>query len=433
MKRAPKPIETIDDISDVTRFCDGGNYIFRGENKNYGQVSSGLYREYSEIENPLTHHHGFSVLDVEENIVKDARKHLQDGASDMEVLTALQHYGGKTNLIDFTKNLHIALYFACKDEINECGRLILMDQGTLSNTAINYTEFKEIIQTSNIRALPNGKSPRAIFQSSVFVHPHKGYLENDDYQSVIVNFELKSALLEHLQKHHDISEETVYNDLHGFIQNQSGYTTADVEFYRGLSCSNSGDFEGAVQHYGKAIKLSPQMLSAYANRGLALVQLKRFEEAIADHTQVVELQPYTSLSYYTRGLTYKLAGKLDAAVVDYNKAIEIGPRLAKHHVGLGQVYSKLQKYNDAISEFNKALQIEPDNHDAHMCLGTAYVCLPNYKEDALKHLRIARNLCIKKKLPKPVKILAPMIASLEKTVAKKTRPNTKPTKPKPKK
>ena len=32
---------------------------------------------------------------------------------DFEILTELQHYGGKTNLIDFTTDYLIALFFAC--------------------------------------------------------------------------------------------------------------------------------------------------------------------------------------------------------------------------------------------------------------------------------------------------------------------------------
>ena len=417
MKDAPKPIETVDDISDVTRFCDGGDYIFRGENKDYGQVSSGLYRKYR----------NFPVLDVEKQIIQNARTHLQDGASDIEVLTELQHYGGKTNLIDFTKNLHIALFFACTGKIKENGRLILVDKIALSKVAINYEKSEDEIQNNNIFVSPTGKSPRAIFQSSVFVHPHKGYLENDDYQSVIVDFELKSALLAHLQKHHDISAETVYNDIHGFIQNQSIATAANEEFYLGLSCSTSGDHPGAVRHYNKAIKLNPTMFEAYANRGLGFVKLKQYGKAIADHNKLVELQPRMSQSYHMRGWTYKSAGKLDAAVVDCKKAIEIGPPLAKYYVGLGIMYNQLQKHNDAISELNKALQIEPDNHAAHMVFGDTYKKLSNYKE-ALTHLRIARDLCIQKKLLDEAKKLTASIAELEKTLAKNTRPNAKATK-----
>ena len=368
MKQAPKPIETIEDISDVTRFCDGGKYIFRGENKDYGRgiggkVTSGLYRQYSDAK-LLTEQDNFSILDEQEKIIKGARKHLSDGASDIEVLTALQHYGGKTNLIDFTKNLYIALFFACTGKFDDEGQLILMDKATLNNTAINYNEFKEIIQTENILTFPTGKSPRAIFQSSAFVHPRKGYLEQDDYTSVIVNAKLKGKLLLHLRKHHDISAGTVYNDIHGFIQNQSIDAMANEKFSLGLECSTSDDPECAVQYYGEAIKLNPKMLAAYTNRGID--------------------------------------------------------------------FGKLKRYGDAINEFNKALQIDSRNQDIHRGLAAVYIELSNY-EEALTHMRIAKDLYTQKKFSEKAEMLTSAIAKLENVVAEKTRPNTKPTKPKPKK
>ena len=427
MKRAPKPIETIDDISDVIRFCDSGKYIFRGENKDYGRVASGLYREYSNEENPLAEEEGFSILDVEEEIVDGARKHLPDGASNIEVLTALQHYGGKTNLIDFTKNLYIAIFFACAGKFSDDGRLLLVGMSTLDDAEINYNKSTAATNDKHILASPTGKSPREIFQSSAFVHARKGYLEQDDYISVTVKAELKGKLLLHLRKHHDISTGTVYNDIHGFIQNQSINAMANEQFSLGLECSTSGDHEGAIQYYGKAIRLNPKMPAAYTNRGLDLAHLKRYGEAIEDHTKVIELQPHRSQSYYMRGWTYQSADKLDAAVVDCKKAIEIGPPLTKYYAGLGTIYHQQQKYNDAISEFNNALQIEPDNHFVHMAIGATYVHLSN-NEVALAHMRIARDLCIQNGHLGEAKKLDAEIAELENALAKKTHPNAKATK-----
>ena len=40
---------------------------------------------------------------------------------DFEILTEIQHYGGKTNLIDFTMDYFIALFFACDGRYDEDG------------------------------------------------------------------------------------------------------------------------------------------------------------------------------------------------------------------------------------------------------------------------------------------------------------------------
>ena len=48
-----------------------------------------------------------------------------DKTIDFEILTEIQHYGGKTNLIDFTTDYFIALFFACDGHHDKEGRVIL--------------------------------------------------------------------------------------------------------------------------------------------------------------------------------------------------------------------------------------------------------------------------------------------------------------------
>ncbi len=395
-----------------------------------GECLPGCIGNIATKKNPLTKHPDFSMLAVEEEIVNDARTHLPDGASNIEVLTELQHYGGKTNLIDFTKDLYIALFFACDGEIDDDGQLILVDVVTLDNAAINYNKSKGAIKADNILVSPTGKNPRAIFQKSAFIHPRKGYLEKDNYQSVVIKAELKIKLLSHLREHHDISVKTIYNDIHGFIQNQSIETAANAQFFLGYSRSTSDDHEGAVQYYGEAIKLNPQMLAAYTGRGTSYIHLHRYDEAIVDYTKAIELRPRISHNYFLRGMAYRMTEKFDKAMDDHNKAIEIEPSRAAYYVDLGKVYYQLQQHNDAISEFKKALQVEPDNDDAHIGLGNTHKHLGNYKE-ALTHLRIARDLCIQKKFGRTARNLDSDIAELENTLAKNTRPNAKATKKTP--
>ena len=43
-----------------------------------------------------------------------------------EILSELQHFGGKTNLIDFTAEYLIALFFACDGAMEEDGRVIVL-------------------------------------------------------------------------------------------------------------------------------------------------------------------------------------------------------------------------------------------------------------------------------------------------------------------
>ena len=111
-----KPQTVQDIINKIEQKSKGGGYIYRGERKcyeghpYYGKVSSNLWREYG-IE-----HGAFDIELVQKELLAAAKKHigslpqdfrldgtaildvlgyLREAESDFEILTEIQHYGGK--------------------------------------------------------------------------------------------------------------------------------------------------------------------------------------------------------------------------------------------------------------------------------------------------------------------------------------------------
>lgn len=114
-------------IQEIKDACGQGEYIFRGENRHYGEISSNLYRQCCVWEE-FSGDDNFPVLKLERTALDRARRHVRSAAPDIEVLTELQHYGGKTASIDFTRNMHVALFFACDGAFHADGRVILFDK-----------------------------------------------------------------------------------------------------------------------------------------------------------------------------------------------------------------------------------------------------------------------------------------------------------------
>ena len=83
-----------------------------------------------------------------------------------DLLAQLQHYGSVTNLIDFTRDYLIALFFACDSEPETDGRVILLRR------------------TSYPQLRPSTPENRVIAQKSVFVRPASGFIEPDKTVSV---------------------------------------------------------------------------------------------------------------------------------------------------------------------------------------------------------------------------------------------------------
>ena len=71
--------------------------------------------EWRRRRNPFNSH--YQPVHIEEEIVERAKKaRFTPQTANAEVLTELRHFGADTTLIDFSRNLLIALFFACNGE-----------------------------------------------------------------------------------------------------------------------------------------------------------------------------------------------------------------------------------------------------------------------------------------------------------------------------
>ncbi len=261
-------------IREILNECADGKYVFRGENRHHEKVSSKLYREYDTA--PFVDDH---ILESEKITVNEARCHIRPDALDLEVLTELQHYGGKTTLIDFTRNLFIALFFACERYPDKASRVILLDTAELKEK--EYTEAGKIDSEGGYEILrPAGRNTRAVFQSSIFVRACKGYIEKDRFKEIRIEEGLKDEILSYLERYHGINRDTIYNDLHGFIENrrnsyvQQAYydkrikeeESAESYFARGTARLASNRLREAIQDFDKAIRFRPPAFQSTSSK-----------------------------------------------------------------------------------------------------------------------------------------------------------------------
>ena len=382
-----KPCTVQDIIHAIETKSAGGGYIYRGERRPHLKVSSNLYREYD-----IDEEH-FDIEGVQAEMLNAAKKHIGDLPQDFrvdfvtfpnlaeentdetinfELLTEIQHYGGKTNLIDFTTDYFIALFFACDGRHDKDGQIILQ----------RTEEIKSMINH------PRNPRHRVIAQKSVFVRPPKGFIElgRDDIVTIPAN--LKQSILQHLRMYHGISTETIYNDLYGFIRNQDIHGGAYTQFYRGFACHKRGDeatnseakqkeYEKSIGHYTKAIVLKPDLAVAYNNRGNAYNDTGDFDHAIDDLDKAIDLNPSDAIAYNNRGNAYSGKDDFDHAIEDYTRAIELKPDYAEAYNNRGNAYSGKDDFDHAIEDFNKAIVLKPDLAGAYNNRGNAY----NGKDD----------------------------------------------------
>ena len=339
-----------------------GDYIYRGEPECYGKVSSTLYRKLEAAQ--VLH------LDVEEVQKAELRaaKDYTDETDDFKILVQLQHFGGKTNLIDFTTDYLIALFFAANGSPGEDGRFIL-----LNKTGEVRGWIREVRD-------PDPKS-RPWTQKSIFVRPPDGFIQPDE--SIVIPKFLKRPLLDYLEREFDISHRRVYYDLHGFISSRDVRWNVYEEFGKGLACQVSGEeaddteekdkyYQVAVEHCSNAIQLMPEFTEAYNGRGLAYLSKSDFDKAINDFSKAIELNPRSAQAYNGRSAVYRALEEYDKAIVDSREAIRLDPDNAIVYHTLGLAYFFNNDFNNAISSLNEAIRLNSDYATAYLHRGLAY-------------------------------------------------------------
>ena len=392
-------------IGDIVEKAADGDYIYRGESEMHPKVCSGLYRAYADLklrdfdvpetENPDASEVTNSAMLMDESeglIVEGAKKYLpeMDKAEDFQILATLQHYGGKTNLIDFTEDFLVALFFACEGEDYMDGRIIL-----LKREKDNSYEVGE----------PPRTIPRAEAQKSVLVRAPKGFLDPNQYKEILIDNSLKQTMLTYLENCHGISPKRIYSDIHGFVRFQDIHLPPYQAFANGKDYERIGDqmedelkrlkdrektpcpsepppaqktidslkkqiqaaYAKALEHYAEASKRKADLWDAYIRRGAVHQKKSEYDKAINVYTQAIERKPNDKKTlaaiYMDRGKVRDGRDDLKGAIQDFTTAVDLTPEDPIAYYTRASAYSESSCPDDdldrAIEDYNKAIDLDP--------------------------------------------------------------------------
>ena len=379
-------------IDEIVEKTQGKDYIYRGESELYPQVSSNLYRAYLNlgVKDPAE-----AVKESQELIVGEAKKFLDENnfydtflptispyaslisnnRDRFEILAQLQHYGGQTNLIDFTTDYLVALYFACAHSDEKCGRVICLQiNGEFASTGKGTEKHKVLKMSTTIK--------RAVFQKSRFVETGTGVIEIEKVDTIIIPKSLKKQLRCYLEAYHGISANNIYGDIHGFIQGLDIYPTVYRELYDGQMYESAGDsqenqkakedfYRKAIPYYERASQKEKVSFEGYFRLGRVHAKRENFDDAIQNYEKAIEVDRRDATGYHALGDTYSQIGnpyyqseEFDAAdkyygdaIKNYTVAIELDSGNAKYYVSRGNVYRIQKKNEQAIGDYKQAIQL----------------------------------------------------------------------------
>ena len=349
-------------IGKITKISAEGDYIYRGEPECYEKVSSNLWRELEEAQ--ALH---LDIESVQKAELDRAKRHTEK-TDEFEILTEIQHFGGKTNLIDFTTDYYTALFFACNGSPSKHGRIILQRKNGI---------IKDWIRE------PRNPDPesRVEIQKSIFVRPPNGFVEPDIV--IVIPKDLKRSLLNYIEKEFGISTEKVYSDLHGFIKGQASRLDIYKECRKGINAQQNGEkvdnveeknkhYQESVKHFTNAIQQNPEAAEAYSGRGLTYLSKGELDNALADFNRAIELNQRSAEVYNGRSAVYRDKGDFDNALADSNKAIGLYPNNPEAYHGRGLAHLYKNDFDNAIADFSKAIALGLKAPELYNVLGSAY-------------------------------------------------------------
>ena len=384
-------------INEIVEKTQGEDYIYRGESELYPQVCSNLYRAYLSlgVKDPAE-----AVRESQELIVREATKFLEennfydtflptispyaslisDNRDKFEILAQLQHYGGQTNLIDFTTDYLVALYFACAHSNEKCGRVICLQidgerkDGEFVSTAKGAEQHEVLKMSTTIK--------RAVFQKSRFVETDNGIIKIEAADTIIIPKSLKEQLRCYLETYHGISANNIYGDIHGFIQALDIYPTVYRELYDGQMYESAGDsqedrnakegfYKKAIPYYERASQKEKVSFEGHFRLGRVYAKREKFDAAIQNYEEAIKVDRRDATVYHALGDTYSQIGNpyyqkgeyaaadehYGDAIRNYTIAIKLDSGNAKYYVSRGDVYRIQKKNEQAIEDYKQAIQL----------------------------------------------------------------------------
>ncbi len=227
--------------------------VWRGQGDINWPVHSGAYRRL--INGKREKATEWNLSYYENTLIRRAR-HKGYGTNegmeicDLELLAKLQHHGAATRLVDFSKNILVALWFSLDSKPDETGLLLGVHTrvigGESEGVLDNKEEYKKVMERIDEYDYPMFlESPvvskRIAAQHGVFLYSGvseeaTGSLmlpkEKGGTLFIAISPQLKKECRKILINHFDIRTETLFPDLDGFAFHANSTGASDSEIFR---------------------------------------------------------------------------------------------------------------------------------------------------------------------------------------------------------
>lgn len=161
--------------------------------------------------------------------------------------------------------------------------------------------------------------------------------------------------------------------------------TADAFVDRGYALSVSGDKEGALRDFERAIELDPENADAFANRGILRFWDGDHSGADEDFGTAERLDPANVVAINGRGLLAFSERRYRDAVIEFSRSIRLSPNDSFGLEYRARAYQYLAEYDLALADIDRVVAARPDDLELQLARISLLVSLAR-DADALTDL-----------------------------------------------
>ncbi|HTH83210.1 MAG TPA: FRG domain-containing protein [Mucilaginibacter sp.] len=400
---------------------DFKTFIYRGQSDEVWDLVSGVHRRIRDSKkkkSPSVNVYNGEIIEYLEKKLIEVRKRITSKelselyqTNDIDIMVEMQHYGGATNLLDFTHSALISLYFASADNFDKNGKIYCIN----TDDGDKVVEFHDNRPVASLLPISEGKiylySPnhnnrRILKQDSVFLFPDSGSIKEELVDTIfIINAASKEQILKELKWYASITEESIYPDFLGYLLANSStkpfiIPSAHDYYQEAKNCQSKKEYQRAIKYYNLSIKKAENeniLLEETSSQYMPYLQLSKclhrlgyYPEAIENCKKAESFNNDVFRVWSELAVLYTLTNNFDEAKMAFEKAkhLKSTPR-EEYLFKYNQAYLQLCNWEFETSRktFLELLNDKRPFHEA-VNIGHTYL-LENNVEKAEEYYRMA--------------------------------------------
>ena len=258
----------------------------------------------------------------------------------------MSHFRKALELIQSDRNTAAASYYNYGDAWLETGHPEEAIKQFNKALAI-YPNFSKARNNLGCAFLRLGQTNEAFlcFQQAVEIDPDLADAHNNLAGMLVLRGQLDDAVA------HYREVVRIRPDFPGAFQNLVGLLVAQ------------GKPDAAIKSYEQTLRIG-ETADRHNDFGNLLVRQKRSNEAIEHYDRALQLSPTNGEFHYNLAVVLAQQGRLDEAVAHFQRANELMPDSAQGHYRLGLTLQSQKKFTAAVAEYEKALELNPKHAPA---------------------------------------------------------------------